>query len=124
MAAMEHHEKKEAGPGSPEDVQNIMGAALFAIGHGARGVWINLRAVETLRGRFLDKIRSALQEPDWRSHWREEEVYLMAQAEAMGQRAALLAAEEGRTSITEQDVDQAMAKVRGHLPVAGRWCPS
>ena len=122
---MEHHEKKETGAGFPEDVQNIMGAAaLFAMGHGARGVWINLHAVESFRGRFLDKIRSALQEPDWRSHWREEEVYLMAQAEAMGQRAALLAAEEGRTSITEQDVDAAMAKVRGHLPMAGRWCPS
>jgi histone H3/H4 len=50
-------------------------------------------------------------------------VYLIAYAEAMGQHAALLAAQDCRTVITEQDIDIAAAKLRGYMPIAGRWCP-
>jgi hypothetical protein len=30
---------------------------------------------------------------------------------------------DGRAFITEQDVEEAMMKVRGRLPIAGRWSP-
>ena len=111
------------GAGSAEDVHNIVGAALFALGQGAKGVCINLSAVEAFRGQFSNQVRCALEEPNWRDHWQQEKVYLLAVAEEMGRKAAKLAAQERRRFITQQDLDAAMAKSRGHLPVAGRWCP-
>ena len=106
-----------------KDVENILGVALFALGHGAKGLGINLQAVEFFRRQFARKICSAVQVSDWRHKWRDEEAYLVFSAGAMGQRAARLAAEEGRAFITKQDLEVAMTKLRGHLPVAGRWCP-
>jgi histone H3/H4 len=107
----------------PDDVHNIIGAALFALGHGAKGVWINLPAIQKFRSQFVDRVRSALEEPNWQANWQKEKVYLLAQAEAMGQRAARLAAEDGRAFITPQDIETAMMKVRSRMPIAGRWCP-
>ena len=128
LRTVAHNEKtKEAvgavGAGSRDDVHNIIGAALFALGHGAKGLWINLAAIQWFRSHFFEKVRSALQEPDWHDHWRREKVYMLSFAEAMGQRAAKLAAEEGRLCITRQDLESAMAKTRGRTPVAGRWRP-
>lgn len=107
----------------PDDLHNIIGAALFALGHGAKGIWINLPAIQKFRSQFTDKVQSALDEPNWQANWQKEKVYLLAHAEAMGQRAARLAAEDGRAFITTEDIEMAMMKVRGRLPVAGRWCP-
>jgi histone H3/H4 len=120
---MERLGKKETASGYPEDVHNIIGAALFALGHGAQGIWINLPAIQSFRRRFAERVRSAVKEPDWRAHWQRENVYLLAHAEAMGERAAELATMDGRAFITEQDIEEAMMKVRGRLPIAGRWCP-
>jgi histone H3/H4 len=50
-------------------------------------------------------------------------VYLLAYAEALGQRAKLLAVEDRRTVIMPEDVDAASTKLRGYMPIAGRWCP-
>jgi histone H3/H4 len=111
------------GSARSEDLHNIVGAALFALGTGARGVRIDLPAIETFRLRFRDQIRRALKDGDWRRNWREEEAYLAAHVAAVGKRAAHLAAEEGREWITKQDLELAMVKVRGHLPIAGRWSP-
>lgn len=111
------------GAGCPEDVHNIIGAALFALGSGARSAWIDLPAIESFRSRFREQIRTAVQDADWRSNWREEEAYLLAQVVNVGRRAARFAAEEGRALITKQDLELAMTKVRGQLPIAGRWCP-
>ena len=116
-----HHTR--LGAGSSEDVHNIVGAALFALGQGAKGALIQLSAVEAFRGQFTEQVRTAIEQPDWRAHWQQEEVYLVAVASEMGRKAARLAAEERRRFITPQDLDRAMAKSRGHLPVAGRWCP-
>lgn len=116
-------EKQETASGYAEDVHNIIGAALFALGHGAKGIWINLPAIQSFRHRFADKVRLAVKQPNWRAHWHRENVYLLAHAEAIGERAAQLAAMDGRAFITEQDIEEAMMKVRGRLPIAGRWCP-
>ncbi len=123
---MLRNEKTKVSPatGCPDDVHNIVGAALFALGHGAKGVWINLPAVQSFRSQFTNKVRSALDEPNWQTNWQREKVYMLAHAEAMGQRAARLAAEDGRAFITKEDIEAAMMKVRGRMPVAGRWCPS
>jgi histone H3/H4 len=107
----------------PDDLHNIIGAALFALGHGAKGIWINLPAIQKFRSQFTDKVQSALDEPNWQANWQKEKVYLLAHAEAMGQRAARLAAQDGRAFITTEDIEMAMMKVRGRMPVAGRWCP-
>ena len=106
-----------------EELQNIVGAALFALGAGARGMRIDLAAIEAFRLRFSEQMRGALQDDNWRANWLAEEPYLLAQVAAVGKRAARFAAEERRNRITEQDVELAMIKVRGHLPLAGRWCP-
>ena len=106
-----------------DDVENILGIAVFALGHGARGLRIDLAAIESFRRQFGAKIRDAVQEPNWHAKWRNEEAYLTSVAAAVGERAARLAGEEGRAVIHKQDVDLALVKLRGHLPVAGRWCP-
>jgi histone H3/H4 len=117
------HDKTNVGAGCPEDVENIMGAALFALGRGAKRAWVTLPAIEAFRRQFTEKIGAAIQDADWRSNWREEQAYLLALVEAVGLRAARSAAEDGRTFITTQDLDLAMLKVQGHLPIARRWCP-
>jgi hypothetical protein len=109
--------------GCSDDLQNVLGAALFALGTGARGARIDLPAIETFRLRFRDQIRKALTDDNWRTNWRQEEAYLLAQVAAVGKHAARLAAEEGRGWITKDDLELALGKVRGHLPLAGRWCP-
>jgi hypothetical protein len=103
--------------------ENLLGVALIAIGRGAKGVRIDLPAIELIRSRFESKIRSAVADPLWRRKWDAERAYVLVQAEAMGQCAARLAAEERRAVITATDVELAMMKLRGRLPVAGRWCP-
>ena|SRR6516164_5081494 len=108
---------------SRNDIENVIGAALFAVGRGARGLWINLAAVQLLRRRFRSRVAAAVEAPDWRDRWRDEQPYLLAQAEAMGRHAARLAREEDRACITSADLERAMARLRGSLPVAGRWCP-
>lgn len=111
------------GAGCPEDVHNIIGAALFALGSGARGVWIDLAAIESFRNRFKAQVLGAVGDADWRSNWREEEGYLLAQVVYVGRIAAQFAVEEGRALITKQDLELALTKARGQMPIAGRWCP-
>jgi histone H3/H4 len=105
------------------DIDDIFGAALVAIGRGAKGLRIELAAVQFLRRQFVARISEAVEAPDWRDKWRDEQAYLLAQAEALGRQAARLAKQEGRTFIAGCDVAAAIGKVRGHLPMAGRWCP-
>ena len=114
-------------PGIPDnsvnDIEDIFGAALFAVGRGAKGLWIDLAAVQFLRRQFVTRIGPAVEAPDWRDKWRDEHPYLFAQAEALGRHAARSAKEEGRGFIAGCDLAAAIGKVRGHLPMAGRWCP-
>ena len=106
-----------------DDLENVLGVALFAVGRGARGASIDLTAVHFLRRQLASRIRTALDACDWRDHWRREEPYLIAQAEALGRHAARFARAEGRPFIDGGDIAAAIAKVRGHLPVAARWWP-
>ena len=105
-----------------KDVENILGVALFALGHGAKGLGINLQAVEFFRRQFARKIHSAVRVPEWRQRWRDDEAYLVFSAEAMGQRAARLAAQDGRTFITKEDLEAATTKLRSDPSFGGRWC--
>ena len=115
--------KTKRGAGSPADAEHIVGAALDAFGHGAGHCRVLPPAVESFRRQFIRKISLALEKPGWHDDWRRERVYLLAYAEAMGRRAAALAAAEGRPFITHQDVDSATTTLRGYMPIAGRWCP-
>jgi hypothetical protein len=108
---------------SQHAMEALLGATLFAVGQGARGLHIDLTAVDLIRSRFASKFRTAVEDPSWRTKWQAEHRYLLVQAEAMGQCAARLAAQERRSVITPADVEMAMLKLRGRLPVAGRWCP-
>jgi len=80
-------------------------------------------AVECFRSQYAEMIQKALEKPGWQADWRREKVYLLAWAEAAGRRAARLAADDGRTKIVRQDVHDARMKLRGYMPIAGRWCP-
>ena len=114
--------KRNRGVGSPADAEHIVGSALSAFGQGAGNTRMAPPAVESFRKQFIRKIFLALEKPDWHDAWRREKVYLLAYAEAMGRRAAALAADEGRPFITHEDVDSATTKLRGYMPIAGRWC--
>ena len=76
-----------------------------------------------MRRKFIPKVSSALESPDWRADWRREQVYLLAYAEALGERAKAVAADDRRRIIMPADIDAATTKLRGYMPIAGRWCP-
>ena len=110
-------------PGALADAEQIVCAAVSAFGKGAKSMAVAAPTVESVRRKFIPKISSALESPDWHADWRREQVYLVAYAEALGQRAKSLAAEDRRTIIMPADIDAATAKMRGYMPIAGRWCP-
>ena len=84
---------------------------------------MDLSARLSFRAQFIPLILRALEDPDWRSAWVRERRYVFAYAKAMGQGAAAWAAMDRRRFITAGDIEAAMTKLRGYLPVAGRWCP-
>jgi hypothetical protein len=108
---------------APNDLEDVLGVTLFAVGRGANGMAIDCAAVQLVRQRFGSKIQEAVEDPLWRKKWQAEHRYVLGQAEAMGECAARLAAEGRRAVITPGDVEMAMLKLRGRLPIAGRWCP-
>jgi hypothetical protein len=110
-------------PGTLADAEEIVGAALSAFGQGAGRINLDPPALDSLRQQFIPKISSALEGSEWREHWDRERVYLVAYAEALGQHARTLANEDRRTIIVPEDIHHAATKLRGWMPVAGRWCP-
>lgn len=114
---------KAVGPGGGGNAEKIIDAALFAVARGARGVQLDPTAIESVRDQFLHKIRQALEESNWQAAWQRERVYMRAYAEKMGRYAAMLAAQDRRQVVTRQDIDGAALKMRGYMPIAGRWCP-
>ena len=108
---------------TPDDLKNIVRVALSAVGRGARGMVIGRDAVELVRDRFAAVARGAVTQPRWRRKWDRERCYLVGSAEALGQCAARLATDDRRRAITSGDVESAMMKLRGRMPIAGRWCP-
>lgn len=113
----------KADAGWIRDAQMIFDAALSAVARGARGAHMDASATRSVHEQFLPKVRPALEKADWRSDWQREEIYVRAFAEALGRRAAILAAQDRRTVITRQDIADAAMKMRGYMPIAGRWCP-
>jgi hypothetical protein len=105
------------------DADAIIEAAWSALERGATGLRFDVSAKLSFRNRLVPKISSALEHPDWREAWRREQAYVLAYAEAMGRRAAAFAAEEGRRRLVDRDIEDATTKLRGYIPVAGRWCP-
>ena len=110
-------------PGTLEDAEQIVCAAVSAFGKGTKSMAVAAPTVESVRGKFIPKISSALEGPDWHADWQREQGYLVAYAEALGQHAKALAAEDRRKIIMPADIDAATIKLLGYLPIAGRWCP-
>ena len=110
-------------PGTLADAEQIVGAAVTAFGRGAKSMPVAAPAVASVRRKFIPKISLAVQSPDWRTDWQRERVYLLAYAKALGQQARALAADDRRRLIMPADVDIATTKLRGYMPIAGRWCP-
>jgi len=110
-------------PGTVGDAEQIVCAAVTAFGRGAKSMRVAPPAVEAVRRKFIPKISSALENPEWQAAWQREQVYLRAYAEALGQRAKALAAEDKRNTIMPADIDAATTTLRGYMPIAGRWCP-
>ena len=105
------------------DLERIVAVALVAVERGARGMAIDRCAKQLVRDRFGAKARGAVADPRWRQTWNRERCYLVGSAEALGRCAAGLAADGRRHAITSDDVETAMLKLRGRMPIAGRWCP-
>jgi hypothetical protein len=115
--------RRKLSPTAAATAEAIVDSALAAVERGARGLGLDLSATLSLHARFMPKVLSALEDPDWRSAWSREQPYVLAYAKAIGQSAAVWAAMDRRTSITGRDIDAATTKLRGYLPIAGRWCP-
>jgi hypothetical protein len=111
-------------PGSGADAEHIVGTALTAFRQGAGRIGTSAAAIEALREQFIHKIWSALEQPDWHEDWQREQAYLRACAVAMGARARVLATDDRRREIAPQDIEGARIKLRGYMPIAGRWWPS
>jgi hypothetical protein len=109
--------------GTLADAEHIVCTAVTAFGRGAKSMVVAPPAVESVRDTFMPAIAAALERRDWRADWQREQVYLRAYAEALGQRAKALAAEDKRQIIMPADIDAATTKMRGYMPIAGRWCP-
>jgi hypothetical protein len=114
---------KIQSPVPADAAEHIIESALAAFARGAGRVPIAAPAASSFRDQFLPRVHAALEQADWHDVWQREEVYVLAVAEAMGERARRLAADDRRTYITPQDVGEAMRKIRGFMPIAGRWCP-
>jgi hypothetical protein len=122
-AIVDQNMAKTRVPGSATDAELIVREALSAFGHGVARAPVDPAAVHTFRSHFIPKICAALEQPGWADAWRREQAYVAAYAEEMGRHAARLAADGGRAAIAPADVDDARARLRGWMPVAGRWCP-
>ena len=120
---MRMHDPNKTAQGVSDNTRTILGAALSAVVQGAGRVQLDPLATGAVEEQFLPKVRSALEQADWQDAWQREHVYLRAYAREMGGRAAMLAAEEKRTVVTRQDIEAAAVKMRGYMPIAGRWCP-
>ena len=103
-------------------VECVLSEAVRAFRRGTRRMHVQGDAVEALRRQFAARVQAAV-EPDWPEKWQDEEPYVRRFATEMGRCAARLARYDVRTVINQRDVDEAVWRLRGHLPVAGRWCP-
>ncbi|MGH9140925.1 MAG: hypothetical protein ACRD2I_07265 [Vicinamibacterales bacterium] len=121
---MTHDESEQADPGPiGDDASRIVETALVAVARGARRARLDRSAIDSVRDHFLRKIRRAVEKANWRSAWHREQGYVRAYAEDMGRHAAMLAARDQRQVVTWQDIDAATVRMRGYMPIAGRWCP-
>jgi histone H3/H4 len=109
--------------GIPADVERILREAWSAFRDGVRKTRVDAEAVEAFRSYFIPKICVALEQPDWTEAWEREKPYVVAYVEAMGRHAGKVAAADRRRVVTAHDVHESRTKMRGYLPVAGRWCP-
>jgi histone H3/H4 len=110
-------------PATAKAAESIVERTLAVVEQGAGGLTLDLSAKLSFRAQFIPRILQALEDPDWQSLWARERPYVFAYAKAIGDRAAEWAALDRRKFITADDIDAAMTKLRGYLPVAGRWCP-
>ena len=106
-----------------QGVECVLSEAVRAFRCGTRRMHVQGDALEALRRQFAARVQAAVAEPDWTEKWHAEEGYVRRVATEVGRCAARLARDDVRTVINERDVDEAVWKLRGHLPVAGRWCP-
>lgn len=106
-----------------DSVECVLSQAVRAFRCGTRRMHVQADAVEALRRQFAARVQAAVAQPDWPEKWQDEEPYVRRFATEMGRCAARLARDDVRTVINQRDVDGAVWKLRGYLPVAGRWCP-
>ena len=104
-------------------VECVLAEAVRAFRCGTRRMRVQADAIEALRRQFAARVQAAVAQPDWSEKWQAEEGYVRRVATEIGRCAARLARDDVRTVINPRDVDEAVWKLRGYLPVAGRWCP-
>jgi hypothetical protein len=123
------------GPGTKEDVEDIMGLFLMTFGQGVNPLHVHLTVVRAIRARLIPSITDALKDPKWREHWKAEAATVLGWMAAVGSLSAQIAMEpkDRRTVVNPSDFKAAMEVVtsehgflegRGgeRLKILGKWC--
>jgi histone H3/H4 len=92
-------------------VETIMGQYIFAAGAGANGQWIRREAIQLLRNHYLPSIQKAVSQ---KREWGQDAVWILHYLNVIGRYAAQKATDDGRDSISAQDLKQAIASVEAN----------
>jgi hypothetical protein len=129
-------EKQRSGPGTREDVEEIMGMFLLTFGQGVNPLHVHLSVVRAMRARLIPPITRALTDPNWRPQWKASAATVLGWMAAVGRLSAQIAMEPKlrRTVIDPSDFETAMDAVmaehhvqmlgaeEGEVNPLGKWC--
>jgi hypothetical protein len=139
--ALESHQEDSmaktprSGPGTKDDVEDIIGLFLMTFGQGVNPLHVHLAVVRAIRARLIPSITNALKDPDWRDKWKAEAATVLGWMAAVGRLAAQVAMEpkDRRTVVNPSDFKVAMEVVTSEhgflegeaserLKILGKWC--
>jgi hypothetical protein len=119
------------GPGTRDDVEQIVGLFLMTFGQGVAPLHVHRATVQAIRDQLVPKITAAVQGPDWNSEWKADAASVLGWMAAIGAMAAQIAMEpkERRSIVRPSDFQTAWETVIAeHDPGAGgpkplgKWC--
>jgi hypothetical protein len=100
----------QAGPGTADDVNDIIDLFCYALGGGAQ-MRIKRDAIRWFRTAFQPSIERMVEYPDWTDRWKSESVNVLDYVRTIGRLAANRAAESGMPHINLACIDHAVATV-------------
>ncbi len=128
-------ETGQQAPGTPDDIENMMGLFLMTFGQGVNPLHVRLSVVRAIRARLLPPLTRAVKDPNWHEVWKAEAAAVLGFMAAVGRLAAQIAMEpqDRRTVVNPSDFETAMdlvikehhfapAESPGDVHVLGKWC--